>query len=133
MKKLLTLLLSTVLVLVFSTHVDAQIKTTVTPTKDTIIGTDSAFANFSSLNTVKSFTAKVVRNGSTVIRGKVYLQGYIVSTSEWDTLDSLTITNVSTSQRKTFNMTSLPYYAYRMKYLSDTTGKWNIYAYMLRR
>lgn len=135
MKKLLTILFFAAFSFISYTT-QAQIKTTVTPLKDTIIGTDSTFANISSVNTLKSITAKVTRNGSTYIRGKVYLQGYVVSTSEYDTLDSLSITNVATSQRKTFSLvsTGLPYYGYRLKYVSDTSiGTWNIYAYMLRR
>ena len=92
---------------------------------------DTAFATYSVDNSVKSFRGFVTKTSGTVA-GKLYFQGSY-GDGYWDTLDSLTLTNV-TIQYKTFSPgVPLIYASYRIQYITSGTSVCTAGAYYLRR
>ena len=104
---------------------------TASAVKTTLTAPDTAFATFSVDASVKSFRGFVTKTSGTVA-GKLYFQGSY-GDGYWDTIDSLTLTNVAT-QYKTFNPgTPLIYASYRIQYLTSGTSVCTASAYYLRR
>jgi hypothetical protein len=135
MKKFIALITLALLAFCFVPQVtNAQIRRTITPTKDSISGTDTMYANFTGASTMKSFTVYLTR-ASGYIRGKIYLMGS-VNSSTYDKIDSLTVTNLA-AQNKTFNAGAsngyLIYRYYRFQFLSDTSGVQKAVVYQLER
>ena len=92
---------------------------------------DTATATFSVDNSVKSFRGFVTKTSGS-IGGKLYFQGSY-GDGYWDSLDSLTLTNVTT-QYKTFNPgVPLIYASYRIQYITTGTQVSTAGAYYLRR
>jgi hypothetical protein len=80
---------------------------------------------------IKSFQYVYTETSGTTA-GKVYLEGSIIS-GAWDLLDSLTLSDVTTAQKKTFAITATNYLNYRLRNTNTSSATGAAKAAWLRR
>lgn len=120
MKKIIIFLIAaTLLVCVTPKHSVAQMNKSVTLSKSSLSGTDTATATITADDYTKSFTVIATKTGSSPT-GKVYFYGTGDGTN-YDLLDSLTVANVAGAQYKTFKP-ALPLVYYKYKVSAFTAG-----------
>ena len=112
----------------------AQIVRTITiaAADDTLTNTDTAHVTLSFDQSWKSVEAWVKEVSGTT-GGKVYFQGEYLHGSEYNNLDSLILTDVTTAQYKLFTVPSPRLYkSFRLQYLHSGTGVMEIKGYYVR-
>lgn len=80
---------------------------------------------------VKSFTYNYTETSGTTA-GKVYLEGSTI-TGSWDLIDSLTLSDVATLQKKTVTLTATSYKNYRWRNTNTSSATGAVKAAWLRR
>jgi hypothetical protein len=131
-KKIIAFLIAaTLLVCITPKKSDAQINKSVTLSKASVSGTDTATATITADDYVKSFTVVATKTSGTVA-GKIYFYGSGDGTN-YDKLDSLTMADAAGAQFKTFKpLLPLVYYKYKVTALS-TGGVWTVALKQLER
>jgi hypothetical protein len=128
--KLLTLFI--VMLSCSAINTNAQIVSTITPTKTSLSSTDTAYSSLPITSVVKSIEIGATKTSGTV-GGKVYFLAQTLDGATWEKLDSMSVANSAGLQYKLITTpANLIYKAYKFQYLS-TGGVWVPSAYYLRR
>lgn len=129
MKNSLSLLLLFSITALLAPKAEAQPKI-VNPVEKTISAADTIEFKMVPSN-IKSFSYAYTETSGTTA-GKVYLEGSNI-TGAWDLIDSLTLADVSTIQKKTVPITATTYASYRWRNTNTSSATGTVKSVALRR
>lgn len=131
MKKFLLAIAVSILTVAFSAAptVKADAQSTKLTTKSITAADTMTFTAVPSK--VKAFTYTYTESSGTTA-GKVYFEGSTIS-GAWDTIDSLTLSDVTTLQKKTFTLTATNYVNYRFRNTNTSSASATVKGAYLRR